>query len=80
MIRRFDKHIFYGSLFQVYSLIFLISFLFYLLQLREIEWENSGFLLHDRRCDVACFLYDSSDPASFTQVVQLREVITIAWC
>ncbi|XP_027043432.1 mitochondrial Rho GTPase 1-A-like isoform X1 [Pocillopora damicornis] len=43
------------------------------LVLREIEWENSGFLLHDRRCDVACFLYDSSDPASFTQVVQLRE-------
>ncbi|KAJ7386250.1 Mitochondrial Rho GTPase 2 [Desmophyllum pertusum] len=43
------------------------------LALREIEWENSGFLLHDRRCDVACFIYDSTDPASFTQVVQLRE-------
>ncbi|KAJ7361785.1 Mitochondrial Rho GTPase 2 [Desmophyllum pertusum] len=45
----------------------------YVLALREIEWENSGFLLHDRRCDVACFIYDSTDPASFTQVVQLRE-------
>lgn len=43
------------------------------LVLREIEWENSGFLLHDRRCDVACFIYDSTDAASFTQVVQLRE-------
>lgn len=43
------------------------------LVLREIEWENSGLLLHDRRCDVACFIYDSTDTASFTQVIQLRE-------
>lgn len=43
------------------------------LVMREIEWESSGFLLHDRRCDVACFIYDSTDPTSFTQVVQLRE-------
>ncbi|CAH3195771.1 unnamed protein product [Porites evermanni] len=43
------------------------------LVLREIEWEKSGFLLHDRRCDVACFMYDSTDAASFNQVVQLRE-------
>ncbi|CAH3190659.1 unnamed protein product [Porites evermanni] len=41
--------------------------------LREIEWEKSGLLLHDRRCDVACFMYDSTDSASFNQVVQLRE-------
>lgn len=46
-----------------------------LFQLREIEWENSGLLLHDRRCDVACFIYDSTDTASFTQVIQLREVL-----
>lgn len=43
------------------------------LVLREIEWEKSGLLLHDRRCDVACFMYDSTDAASFNQVVQLRE-------
>ncbi|XP_032235102.2 mitochondrial Rho GTPase 1-A isoform X2 [Nematostella vectensis] len=43
------------------------------LVLREIEWENSGLLLHDRRCDVACFLYNSNDAASFSQIVQLRE-------
>lgn len=49
--------------------------LFVSLQLREIEWESSGFLLHDRRCDVACFIYDSTNASSFTEVVQLREVI-----
>ncbi|XP_044184234.1 mitochondrial Rho GTPase 1-A-like isoform X1 [Acropora millepora] len=43
------------------------------LVLREIEWESSGFLLHDRRCDVACFIYDSTNASSFTEVVQLRE-------
>lgn len=43
------------------------------LVLREIQWEDSGFLLHDRRCDVACFIYDSTDASSFDQVVQLRE-------
>lgn len=43
-------------------------------QLHEIEWEGSGLLLHDRRCDVACFLYDVTDPLSFAQVVELREV------
>lgn len=43
-------------------------------QLREIDWENCGFLLHDRRCDVACFLYDSTDSTSFAQVAQLHEV------
>ncbi|KAK3717334.1 hypothetical protein QZH41_011563 [Actinostola sp. cb2023] len=43
------------------------------LVLREIDWESSGLLLHDRRCDVACFLYDSTDAASFAQVVQLQE-------
>lgn len=50
--------------------------LFVSLQLREIEWESSGFLLHDRRCDVACFIYDSTNASSFTEVVQLREVIS----
>ncbi|EDO38534.1 predicted protein [Nematostella vectensis] len=45
------------------------------LVLREIEWENSGLLLHDRRCDVACFLYNSNDAASFSQIVQLRETL-----
>lgn len=43
------------------------------LVLREIEWESSGFLLHDRRCDVACFIYDSTNASSFAEVVQLRE-------
>ncbi|XP_020912381.1 mitochondrial Rho GTPase 1-A isoform X1 [Exaiptasia diaphana] len=43
------------------------------LVLREIDWESSGLLLHDRRCDVACFLFDSTDAASFAQIVQLQE-------
>ena len=51
--------------------------LFVSLQLREIEWESSGFLLHDRRCDVACFIYDSTNASSFAEVVQLREVISL---
>ncbi|KAK2571827.1 Mitochondrial Rho GTPase 1-A [Acropora cervicornis] len=52
---------------------FLQAFLGRTLELREIEWESSGFLLHDRRCDVACFIYDSTNASSFTEVVQLRE-------
>ena len=54
---------------------FIHLFIYCSFQLREIEWERSGFLLHDRRCDVACFIYDSTDATSFTQVVQLREVL-----
>ena len=63
--------------FSLYNKLRYIDFVFFLcsLQMREIEWESSGFLLHDRRCDVACFIYDSTDPTSFTQVVQLREVM-----
>ncbi|CAB4014230.1 mitochondrial Rho GTPase 1-A-like, partial [Paramuricea clavata] len=44
------------------------------LELCEIAWNQiDNELLNSKKCDVICFLYDQSDPNSFSKVLELHE-------